>query len=361
MKRSGLRGLTDWPAFWQAVLVLADHRKSPVEKKKIMCPTGFSMAPLLTPLFERDRGASCTSAFVSLYIVVMLVARAVFLDAGGQGTKRVKQVLLRWGYMWLKKGLTMRIRQIRNATLVVDYAGVRFLIDPWFEARGTGMLAPSPWPERNVRSPLVDLPCSVEEVLADVNAVVVTHVHPDHFEQYSASLIDHGLPIYVQSVPDSKTVESWGFTDVRVMSLDGSSFGGVTLTRVAARHGLTPLTDCGPASGVVLQASDEPTLYLAGDTVWYEGVADNLRRFKPAVTVLNCCGATLASRGRIIMDEEDVLAVCHAAPWMQVVASHMETVNHGNVSREYLRAFTNRLGVGEHVLIPADGEVLEFL
>ena len=125
MKRSGLRGLTDWPAFWQAVLVLADHRKSPVEKKKIMCPTGFSMAPLLTPLFERDRGASCTSAFVSLYIVVMLVARAVFLDAGGQGTKRVKQVLLRWGYMWLKKGLTMRIRQIRTqrwSSIMREYA-----------------------------------------------------------------------------------------------------------------------------------------------------------------------------------------------------------------------------------------------
>ena len=35
-------------------------------------------------------------------------------------------------------------------------------------------------------------------------------------------------------------------------------------------------------------------------------------------------------------------------------------VSHGNVSRAYLRAFVDRLGVGEQVLIPADGEVLEF-
>ena len=42
----------------------------------------------------------------------------------------------------------MRIRQIRNATLVIDYAGSRLLVDPWFEAAGTGMLATSPWPER---------------------------------------------------------------------------------------------------------------------------------------------------------------------------------------------------------------------
>ena len=174
----------------------------------------------------------------------------------------------------------MLIRQIRNATLVIDYAGVRLLTDPWLMDKGTGMLATSPWPENNMRrSPLVDLPCSVEEVVAGVQAVLVTHVHPDHFE---------------------------------------------------------------------------------ADTVWYDEVAKTLERYRPEVTVLNCCGATLASRGRIIMDEEDVLAVCQAAPWTQVVASHLEAVNHGNVSRAYLRTFVDRLGVGEQVLILAVGETLTF-
>ena len=255
----------------------------------------------------------------------------------------------------------MRIRQIRNAALVIDYADRRLLVDPWLEEAGTGMLAPSPWPERNERrSPLVELPCSVEEVLAGVDAVVVTHVHPDHFEQKTAALVDHELPMYAQNATDAATIESWGFTDVRVLSDGGSDFGALTLTRVPAQHGLTLETDCGPASGVILMAASEPTLYLAGDAVWYPEVARTLERFRPQVTVLSCCGATLASRGRIIMDEEDVLALCQAAPWARVVASHMEAVNHGNVSRAYLRTFVDRLGVGEQVLIPADGEALEF-
>lgn len=206
----------------------------------------------------------------------------------------------------------------------------------------------------------MDLPCSVEEVLAGVDAVVVTHVHPDHFEKKTAALMDHALPVYAQSEADAATIASWGFADVRVLADEGTPFGALTLTRVAAQHGLTPQTDCGPASGVVLTAAGEPTLYLAGDTVWYPEVACTLERFRPEVTVLNCCGATLASRGRIIMDEEDVLAVCEAAPWTRVVASHMEAVNHGNVSRAYLRTFVDRLGVGEQVFIPADGETLEF-
>ena len=223
------------------------------------------------------------------------------------------------------------------------------------------MLARSPWPENNEHhSPLVDLPCPVQEILAQVDAVVVTHVHPDHFEEKTAGLMGHTLPLYAQSEADAQTIASWGFSDVRILSDEGSVFGSLTLTRVPAQHGLTPETDCGPASGVVLTAQGEPTLYLAGDTVWYQAVATNLERFRPEVTVLNCCGATLATRGRIIMDEEDVLAVCQAAPWTRVVATHMEAVNHGNVSRAYLRTFCDRLGVGDQVLIPADGETLEF-
>ena len=37
-----------------------------------------------------------------------------------------------------------------------------------------------------------------------------------------------------------------------------------------------------------------------------------------------------------------------------------EAVCHGNVSCAYLRTFVDRLGVGGQVLIPADGEALEF-
>lgn len=254
----------------------------------------------------------------------------------------------------------MRLRQIRNATVVVECAGTRLLVDPWLDDKGAGFTAQSPWPERNVPSPLVELPCPVGEVLEGVDAVVVTHVHPGHFGRRDAALIDHALPVFVQSEADADVVAGWGFADVRVLLDEGMPFGAQCLVRVPAQHGLTPRLDCGPAMGVVVQAPGEPTLYVAGDTVWYAGVGQVLERFRPDVTVLNCCGATTATRGRIIMDEEDLLRVCEAAPFTHVVASHLDAVNHGRVSRPYLRALMDRMGFGAQVSVPADGEWLEF-
>ncbi|MEE0027080.1 MAG: hypothetical protein U0J70_05785 [Atopobiaceae bacterium] len=38
------------------------------------CPTGFGMSPLLTPLYKGEEDAGFTSAFMSLYIIITLVA-----------------------------------------------------------------------------------------------------------------------------------------------------------------------------------------------------------------------------------------------------------------------------------------------
>lgn len=91
----------------------------------------------------------------------------------------------------------MKIQQIRNATIRIECAGKHFLIDPWFQKKGTGMSAPSPDPEKaKIPSPTTELPFSVEQIMEGIDAMIVTHIHPDHFDPETAAMLDKSIPVF---------------------------------------------------------------------------------------------------------------------------------------------------------------------
>jgi L-ascorbate metabolism protein UlaG (beta-lactamase superfamily) len=116
----------------------------------------------------------------------------------------------------------------------------------------------------------------------------------------------------------------------------------------------------GPVSGFVLRAENEPSLYVAGDTIWCEQVEAALEAHQPSVVVVNAGAAQFTDSGPITMDAGDVLSVARAAPDSRVVAVHFESINHCVLSRRELRERVEREGLAERVLIPSDGEVLEY-
>ena len=255
----------------------------------------------------------------------------------------------------------MNIQQIRNATIRVDCGGKHFLIDPWFQKKGTGISAPSPDPEKaKIPSPTTELPFPVEQIMAGIDAIIVTHIQPDHFDPETAAMLDKSIPVFAVNEETKSQIESFGYTSVAVLKDEGTDFDGVILIRTEAMHGESPERAAGAVCGVILQAAGEPTWYVAGDTVYYKGVEQSLERYRPDVVVLNACGAELMGVGRLIMGTEDVLKVGEAAPDAAIIASHMDAVNHATVSRTELREFLKKHGVDGRVLIPEDGEFLEF-
>ncbi|MGL6102339.1 MAG: MBL fold metallo-hydrolase, partial [Exiguobacterium acetylicum] len=79
----------------------------------------------------------------------------------------------------------MDIQQIRNATLVVTYANQVLLIDPFLGEKGS--LPPFGQTPNAVANPLVDLPVDVNTLL-DPDAIFVTHLHADHFDDAAKQL-----------------------------------------------------------------------------------------------------------------------------------------------------------------------------
>ncbi len=236
----------------------------------------------------------------------------------------------------------MRITLVRNATLVVEHAGRRILVDPMLDPAGAR--PPIEQTANPVRNPTVELPFPAEDVLKELDAVLVTHCHKDHFDETAERLLPRDVPVFCQP-EDEERLRAAGL-DVRPVeaSLD---WDGLVIHRTPARHGFGAMAEAlAPVSGFVLD-----DLYLAGDTVWYEEVEETIERFAPRVAIVHASAASFLEGGPIVMGIDDVREVIARVP--VVVCVHMEAINHCHLSRADLRAAVPTARV------PDDGETIE--
>ena len=257
----------------------------------------------------------------------------------------------------------MKLTQIRNATLKVEYAGKKFLIDPMLSKKGAFPGFPGTL-NSHMANPTVDLPLPLSEIL-DVDAVIVTHTHQDHWDDAAKEAIPKDMPIFTQNARDQWDIQMSWFRNTWVLE-ERNDFGGITLNKTPGQHGRGEILEglmgdiLGNVCGIVFTHPREKTLYIAGDTVWYQGVEQNLKQYKPDVMVLNSGDAKVLPNESIIMGKEDVYEAYKAAPLATIIASHMGAVNHASLSREDLRAFIVDHRMNSRVLVPEDGESYTF-
>jgi L-ascorbate metabolism protein UlaG (beta-lactamase superfamily) len=239
---------------------------------------------------------------------------------------------------------------IRHATVVIELAGQRVLVDPMLDPAGRrGPVANTPEPRDN---PLVGLPPDAGALLRGLTAAVVTHLHADHLDEAGAAfLADARVPVLGQP-QDLATLRERGVPDVREI---GGTLGAVTVTRTGGRHAADPaLAEAlGPVSGVVLAAGGE-RVHVAGDTVRVPEFERALAEHAPTTVVLNAGGARFLDSAPITLTARDVAAVAAEHPGAEVVAVHMDAINHCLDTRAVLRAELERSGVA-NVAVPADG------
>ncbi len=233
------------------------------------------------------------------------------------------------------------------------FHGTTLLVDPMLgEAGSAPPVQRSPNPRPN---PLVPLPTPAAALLQGVDAVLVTHTHRDHFDDAAAALLPKDLPLIGQPEDEAK-LRGLGFTRLHPVGTV-LRWEGVEIHRTAGRHGLGEVgARMAPVSGFALRAPGEPTLYIAGDTIWCREVEEALRLHAPAATVVNAGAAQFLEGGPITMTAEDVIEVARHAPATRVVAVHMEAINHCVLTRGALAVSLAEAGLADRVWIPRDGE-----
>ena len=246
----------------------------------------------------------------------------------------------------------MHLRLIRHATVLVELAGQRLLVDPMLDPAGARPPVEGAGDDR--REPLCELPEPATVAVAGVGAVALTCLDGDHLDDTAVRLLPRDVPVLCQP-PDAAALRERGFTDVRPVH-DRLVWRGVEVTRIPASRRLdAPGEATGPASGYVLAAPGEPTVYVAGDTVFGDQVRDALERHAPEAVVVTA-GAARSARGEpITMTADDVVAVARHAPGATIVAVHLDAVGHCRETRADLHQRLHDEGLAGRVVVPEDG------
>lgn len=238
------------------------------------------------------------------------------------------------------------VQLIRNATTLLDIGDTTFLVDPMFTPQGE-MPTVTDFPgvpeflttANQKRNPLVPLPA----VDLSYDAVVVTHRHPDHWDEAAREELDADVPLFCQPEEADEFADE-DFTDVRPVD-DETTFDGIIIHRTPGQHGHGELAEgMAPVSGFVFEGDE--TVYVAGDTIWYEPVEETLDEFEPDLVVLNGGEAQFDQGEPITMGVEDIAAVRDVTE-AAVVVVHMEAINHCLLTRDELRSAIEDIHVPE--------------
>lgn len=122
-------------------------------------------------------------------------------------------------------------------------------------------------------NPLVDLPFTEEELMSqleDIDAVLLTHLHPDHWDKAAVKLLNKKIPL-ICPFSISSQIESFGFSNLKQIS-DFLSYKGIGIHLTSGQHGTGEIGEkMGEVNGFVLSHLNN-NIYIAGDTIWCEEV-----------------------------------------------------------------------------------------
>jgi L-ascorbate metabolism protein UlaG (beta-lactamase superfamily) len=252
-----------------------------------------------------------------------------------------------------------KITLVGGPTALIEAGGFRLLTDPTFDPPGA------------YRLPYVTLtktagPSLPAAAVEPIDAVLLSH------DQHADNL-DHSGRAFLATVPRVLT------TVVSARRLAGGAQGlapweGTTLakpggnslhiTATPARHGpagIEPLS--GDVIGFVLTFSDQPdrSVYVTGDTVWYDGIAEVARRFKVDVVLLFAGAAQTRGPFHLTMDTNDAIETAHAFPDALIVPIHRDSWAHFTQDRNDLENAFQGLGIRSRLrlLDPGVATVIE--
>jgi len=255
----------------------------------------------------------------------------------------------------------MKVHQIRNATMLIETDNHRILVDPMLGAKGSAGPTFTLFRFKPQRNPTVNLPENTLELVANTTHCLITHLHPDHLDKAGIEFLKERQTPITCSVKDVVKLTKKGLNVVQTLEYwQPTSFLNGTITGIPAVHGYGFIAKLmGFVMGFHLTLPNEKSIYISSDTIYTDDVHKVLTNLKPDIAVVAAGAAQLDIFQPLLMRMDDIIKFVQNAP-NQVIANHLEAVNHCPTTRVVLQQEANKLNLSDKIFIPKDGEALVF-
>jgi L-ascorbate metabolism protein UlaG (beta-lactamase superfamily) len=252
------------------------------------------------------------------------------------------------------------VTYIGGPTAVLDLCGLRLITDPTFDPAGTSYPSPTgAYALEKTMSPALGV-----EQLGTIDVVLLSHDHhSDNLDVAGRALAQRAR----RTLTTVAGAERLGgnatglavWDSVVVPTPDGRE---LRVTATPARHGPEG-GDRGPVIGFVLEPSraSDGVVYITGDTVWYDGVAEVAKRFTVSTVLAFMGAARVAAAGpaHLTLAAAEGVEVARAFPAARIIPLHFDGWKHFSEGRAQIQSAFDRAGLTARLHWPVLGEPVE--
>jgi L-ascorbate metabolism protein UlaG (beta-lactamase superfamily) len=256
---------------------------------------------------------------------------------------------------------------IGNATVLIRWGPFTILTDPNFLHAGQRVHLGYGLTSKRLKDPAL-----TPAELPELDAVVLSHLHGDHWDRVATSRLDKAVPVLTTPHAARRLQGLFGFRrasgittwESQTLFKEGAT---LTVTSLPGMHApgvlgrlLPPvmgsLLELGDATGDVAQR-----IYLTGDTLMYDGVREVARRYPDVDLAVVHLGGTRLPGGMIVtMTGEQGAELLETVRPRRAVPVHYDDYD---VFTSGLEDFTSRAaerGLGDLVTVVGRGESVTF-
>ncbi len=239
------------------------------------------------------------------------------------------------------------ITLIGGPTALIELGGLRFLTDPTFDDPGDYQLP-------HVTLKKTAQPALLADEIGAIDVVLLSHdQHADNLDLAGRAFLPKVRRVLTTKAGAARLGgNAEGLAPWETREIAAASGEIITVTATPARHGpagIEPLS--GDVIGFVLSSKTNAfkPLYVTGDTVWFDGVAEVQRRFAPGLVLLFAGAAQTRGKFNLTMNANDAIEAACAFAGAPIVPIHTDSWAHFTESADDLALAFKILGHGERL------------